>query len=43
MGKGGKDVPHTHLEGPRGDRKLSLIPVARRLSELLGTSREHGA
>jgi phosphoglycerate kinase len=39
MGKGGKVVLMSHLGRPKKvDRKLSLIPVARRLSELLGTS-----
>lgn len=39
IGQGGKVILMSHLGRPKkADKKLSLIPVARRLSELLGTS-----
>ncbi|HPE44610.1 MAG TPA: phosphoglycerate kinase [Deltaproteobacteria bacterium] len=39
IGQGGKVILMSHLGRPKKvDKKLSLIPVARRLSELLGTS-----
>jgi phosphoglycerate kinase len=39
ISKGGKVILMSHLGRPKkADKKLSLIPVARRLSELLGTS-----
>jgi phosphoglycerate kinase len=39
VGKGAKVILMSHLGRPKGpDKKKSLIPVARRLSELLGTS-----
>ncbi len=40
IGKGAKVILMSHLGRPKGkvDKKQSLIPVARRLSELLGTS-----